>query len=270
MKKEKTNEIKLKVTEAMQDDIDRGIVRIDDKILKELGLREGDIAEIEGKTKTVGIVDRAWPGDAGLEIIRMEGIIRRNSKSNLGELVIVKKANINEAKKIVLTPAKENVRVTAPLNILKEKLSGRAIVKGDILSFGKTGKTRNLNSNSFFDEVFSSVFEDAFKGTFDLGDLKFLVDDTIPKGPVIITQNTEIILSSLTPPMPFEKSIPESKIVEIKELPDLKQYYEIRDENSFFKVEKKVQFINKYEDKKRTIYILANYYYIKENKKEQK
>ena len=36
-----------------------------------------DIVEIKGGT-TIGMVDRAYPGDIGLNIIRMDGITRRN------------------------------------------------------------------------------------------------------------------------------------------------------------------------------------------------
>ena len=40
-------EIKLKVAEAFQDDVNKGIVRIDSSFLKEAGIRPGDIIEIE-------------------------------------------------------------------------------------------------------------------------------------------------------------------------------------------------------------------------------
>ena len=45
--------------------------------------------EIEGEKKTVGISDRAYPGDIGLNIIRMDGIARRNAKTSIGEVVKV-------------------------------------------------------------------------------------------------------------------------------------------------------------------------------------
>ena len=73
--------IELKVAEAIQDDVNKGIVRIDSQYMKQLDVRPGDIVEIEGKRKTVAIVDRAYPGDIGLGIIRMDGLIRKNSKT---------------------------------------------------------------------------------------------------------------------------------------------------------------------------------------------
>src|SRR3989339_197086 len=98
-KKKPESEIKLKVAEAIQDDVNKGIVRIDNSFMQQIGARVGDIVEIEGERKTVAITDRAYPGDIGLNIIRMDGIVRRNSKTGIGELVAVRKADFKEAKK---------------------------------------------------------------------------------------------------------------------------------------------------------------------------
>ena len=80
------NEIKLKVAEAIQDDVNKGIVRIDSGFMQQAGIRPGDIVEITGERTTVAIADRAYPGDIGLNIIRMDGIVRRNAKTGIGEL----------------------------------------------------------------------------------------------------------------------------------------------------------------------------------------
>ena len=39
-------ELKLKVAEAIQDDVNKGIVRIDSSFLTEIGIRPGDIIEL--------------------------------------------------------------------------------------------------------------------------------------------------------------------------------------------------------------------------------
>ena len=208
--KEDKNELRLKVAEAMQDDVNRGVVRIDNKILREIGLREGDIIEIEGGSKTVGIVDRALPGDLGLDIIRMDGIIRRNAKSSLGELVAIRKVDVKEATKVVIAPAKQGVMIRAPPDMFRQGLLGRAAVKGDVISFGGTKRRRKtLSSNPFFDDIFSSVFEDAFNVGFGFGDLKFIVVETNPKGPVIITENTEIEVRPEAVELEKEAALPE-------------------------------------------------------------
>ncbi|MBW3022018.1 AAA family ATPase, partial [Candidatus Woesearchaeota archaeon] len=72
-------DVNLKVAEAVQDDVNKGIVRIDIDYMRKMDIKPGDIVEIEGERKTVAIADRAYPGDLGLNIIRMDGICRRNA-----------------------------------------------------------------------------------------------------------------------------------------------------------------------------------------------
>jgi len=104
-------ELKLKVAEAIQNDLYRGIVRIDAEAMKELGIRIGDIVEIEGKKKTVAIAQLLPPQDYGLGIIRMDGIIRKNANATLGGYVTVRKANVREAQKVVLAPATKGLYI---------------------------------------------------------------------------------------------------------------------------------------------------------------
>ena len=186
--------LKLKVAEAIQDDVNKGIVRIDSTFMQQMGVRVGDIVEIEGERKTVAIADRAYPGDIGLNIIRMDGIIRRNAKTGIGELIQVKKANVKEAKKIVISPARKGIVIRASPDIFKHGLLGRAIVKGDIVSLGGTKRRRTTMTESpLFDDIFSVLDENNFMGMgFGFGDIKFVVVETNPKQPVVITEQTEV------------------------------------------------------------------------------
>lgn len=189
--------LKLKVTETIQDDVNKGIVRIDSRYMKELGVREGHMVEIKGQRKTVGIVDRALPGDIGLNIIRMDGLLRRNSKAGIGEFVNVKKAQVEEAKKVTVAPAKEGLIVsTNNPNIFKLGLLGRPIVKGDLISLGGTPRRMNAMSSNMdkFNDIFGELKDtDKFGGVFGLGDIKFVVTATSPKDvPLVITENTQI------------------------------------------------------------------------------
>ena len=54
-------DVQLKVMEALQEEAYKGIVRIDSTTMRDIGVRVGDIVEIEGGRVTVGIVDRAYP-----------------------------------------------------------------------------------------------------------------------------------------------------------------------------------------------------------------
>ncbi|MDP7141372.1 MAG: CDC48 family AAA ATPase [Candidatus Woesearchaeota archaeon] len=184
-------ELRFKVAEAIQDDVNKGIVRVDSNFMRTIGVKPGDIVEIEGERKTVGIVDRAYPGDIGLNIIRLDGIMRRNAKTGIGELVAVKKADIKEAKKIVIAPAKKGMVIRAPPDMIKQGLLGRALATGDIISLGGTGRRRRTMSDSpLFDDIFS-VFDESMMG-FGFGDIKFIVVSTLPKESVIVSDLTEV------------------------------------------------------------------------------
>jgi len=190
-----SKELKLKVAEAIQDDVNKGVVRIDSSFLQEIGVRVGDIVEIEGGRKTVAIVDRAYPGDIGLNMIRMDGIIRRNAKTGIGEIIVVRKAEIKEAKKVTIAPAKKDIIIKASPEVFKQGLLGRAAIKGDIVSLGGTPRRRTaLSDNPFFEDVFSLLDESMVSG-FGFGDIKFMVVETNPKQAVIISEQTEIIFN---------------------------------------------------------------------------
>tara|TARA_B100002003_G_C14139663_1_gene548065 strand:+ start:8 stop:2206 length:2199 start_codon:yes stop_codon:yes gene_type:complete len=164
--------------------------------MKEIGIKAGDIVSIEGKRITVAIADRAYPGDIGLNIIRMDGVIRKNAKTGIGELVSVKKAEIKEAKKVVIAPSKKGVIVKASASTFKRGLLGRAMMKGDMISLGGTRRRRSaMEDNPFFDDVFKGLLEENFSMGFGFGDLKFVVVETNPKEAVIITESTEITLN---------------------------------------------------------------------------
>lgn len=184
------NVVKLKVAEAIQDDVNRGVIRIDSTFMHELEVRPEDIVEIKGERKTLGVVERAYPGDIGLNIIRMDGLVRRNARSGIGEYVEVKKADVQEAKKIVISPLHKEVRVEASPKIFKYALVGRAVLAGDIVSLGSPRKKKPsaLANKAFFDDVFDM---DSMLG-FGLSDLKFFVFETVPSQGVVITENTEI------------------------------------------------------------------------------
>lgn len=192
---EPIKEIRLKVTEAIQDDVNKGIVRIDSGFMHRIDVRPGDIVEIEGTRKTVALVDRAYPSDIGLDFIRMDNLARKNARTSIGEQVAVRKAEVKEAKKVVIAPAKEGIVVKASPSIFKQGLLGRAVVKGDIISLGGTRRRRNAMTGSpFFDEVFPLLDEASMMG-FGFADLRFMVVETTPKQPVIITDATEIVLN---------------------------------------------------------------------------
>ena len=186
-------EKKLKVAEAIQDDVNSGRVRVDSGVMHEIGVRPGDIVKVKGEKETVAIVDRAYPGDIGLDIIRMDGLIRRNAKAGVGEQVIVSKTEVKEAKKVTIAPDRKGIMIKAPNELFKQGLMGRVLVKGDIVSIGITGRRKPMTEAELFSDVFNMPFEAL--GGFGFGDLKFRVVDTTPKDAVVITELTEMIFN---------------------------------------------------------------------------
>lgn len=202
-------ELKLKVAEAIQDDVNKGIVRIDSSLLKEIGVRPGDVVEIEDNRKTVAIVDRAYPGDIGLNIVRMDGLTRRNAKTGIGEIVKIRHADVKEAKKVTIAPARKEIMIRAPPELFVRSLLGRAVTKGDIISLGGTARRkRTMMESPFFADIFS-MLDDSFMG-FGFSDIKFVVVETNPsKQPVIIVETTEIQLNPEAVELREEERLPE-------------------------------------------------------------
>ena len=189
MTDEEDDSVRLRVGEVppnAQQDVGKGIVRIDSKIMEELQVREGDAVSLEGNRETVGRVARSYPADKGLGIARMDGYMRKNAGTSLGEHVEVEKVELKEADQITLAPAEEGVmmQVNDP-NIFKRGLVGRPVLEGDIV-VPESGKE---NARSLFDDMFDGM-GDNFR--FSFGETKLAVVSTKPSGPVKITQDTEI------------------------------------------------------------------------------
>jgi len=211
MAKEK---VRLKVVEAHQDDAYKGIARIDSEIMRELGVKRGDIIIINGNRETVAIADRAYPADVGEGIIRIDGILRRNAKTGIGDVVNVSKAEIREAKKIIIAPAQKGIMVQADSENLRRGLLGRAIIKGDVVVLGGVQRRRDLFSEMGMDEELGGALGDMFGNIMgNLGgsitQLRFLVINTSPNQPCFVSENTEVILN------PKAVDVSEEKIPEI-------------------------------------------------------
>ncbi len=193
MKEEKA-EIKLKVGELTnRSEVGRGIARLDMTSMKALNIREGDIVELEGQKKAAAIAVRAYPADVGLNIIRMDGLLRMNASVGLGEMVKIRKAEVKEAKKVVLAPAQKGILLTVSPNLLRQNLIMRPLVKGDIISPSPVYRKR---TNTMFDEFFGVDVENFFFGLpigFP-GDIKLMIVKTNPDGIVKVTDTTEMEL----------------------------------------------------------------------------
>ncbi|MCK4319229.1 CDC48 family AAA ATPase [Candidatus Micrarchaeota archaeon] len=159
--------IHLKVAESLQNDVGRGIARIDSKLKDKLEVSTGDIVKLSGKKSALAIVWQAYPQDEGLGIVRVDGIIRQNVGLGLGDKVLLEKAELKEAKKIVLAP-KEKIRYSPGFDqYVKKKLIGKPVLKGNLLPVG----------------VFGTA-------------IPLIVSQVSPAGNVIINEETEVTIRS--------------------------------------------------------------------------
>ncbi|MDD5086488.1 MAG: CDC48 family AAA ATPase [Candidatus Nanoarchaeia archaeon] len=197
-------EIKLKVIEALPDDVNKGIVKIDSDLLPKIDVRLGDVVRVKGERETVAVVERGYPGDKGLNLIRMDGITRRNAKTGIGEVVSVLKADVKEAKKIIIAPASKGLVVNAPPHIFKQGLIGKAVTKGDIISLGYSSQRRKSEE---IDDIYDMISKSMMG--FGLGSIKFVVADANPKGEVVISELTEVVFN------PEAVEIKEEKFLEV-------------------------------------------------------
>ena len=197
---DKPKEIRLNVVESLQDDAYKGIARLDAEVMRELGVRRGDVIIIKGNRETVAIADRAYPADVGEGIIRIDGILRRNAKSGIGDVVTISKSDVKEAKKIIIAPAQKGIMVQADSDGLRRGLLGRSLIKGDIVVLGGVQRRRDLFSEMGLGEGLGDMFGEEMNNIFgNLGggvaQIKFMVVNTSPNQPVIITENTEVVLN---------------------------------------------------------------------------
>ena len=177
------NEKTLKVAEAIsQKDVGQGIARIDPNVMSELGLNERDIIEINGDKKTAAIVLPSQT-DIGLGVIRIDGLVRKNSGATIGGEVTIKKAKAIEAKKVVLAPTEDNIRVQGDVRGL---FMGKVMMQGDIIGSQIRAPRPNMGFNSIFDELMD--FTPAMR------EIRFAVVSTQPGGIVVVGQNTEVEL----------------------------------------------------------------------------
>ncbi len=180
--------IKLKVMEAVQDDVNKGIVKIDSGFMRQINVNPGDVVEIKGERTTAAIVDRGYPGDFGLNIIRMDGNVRRNARTSIGEMISVSKAEVKSAKKVTIAPAAKGVMIKASPQLFKQGLLGKAFMKGDLVSLGRVKKRQQSQE---VNDIFK-MMESRFAG-FGFGDIKFVVVDSQPrKVPVVVTPDTVV------------------------------------------------------------------------------
>ena len=182
---EKVNEVQLRVGDARQRDVGRGIARIDQRTMQKLGISAGDVIEIVGKRTTSAIAWPAYSEDQNRDIIRIDGFTRKNVGVAINEYVIVRPAKVKEALSVTLAPVDMRLNVDEDFtNFVKNRLMERTLVEGDTTLVMMLGHA-----------------------------IPFVVTKTRPHGIVKVTADTKLTI--LSEPAPEGKGVPRTTYEDI-------------------------------------------------------
>ncbi|MGB9902103.1 CDC48 family AAA ATPase [Methanothrix sp.] len=159
------DQIVLRVAEAYHRDAGKSIARISLDIINRLGLKNGDVVEIQGRNKVCAL---AWPGNPGdaPDIIRIDGNLRSNLGVGIDDRVFVRRTEVKPARRVLLAPTR-SIRLIGGPQYLLRILEGRPVTKGEQIRI-------EMITNS----------------------LVMVVVSTTPSGPVVITRDTVINITS--------------------------------------------------------------------------
>jgi len=135
--------VTLRVADALQRDVGRGIARVDPKVMEELGLTSGDALQIVGTRKTSALAWPAYQQDYGKRIIRMDGYMRRNAGVSIDDKVTIRKIEAKVAQKLTLAPT-EPLRIVGGEEYLAQILEGRVMARGDFVPINVMGRKIDL------------------------------------------------------------------------------------------------------------------------------
>jgi len=167
-------------------DSGNGVARLPTKLMQELGLTEGDVIEIVGKRSTAARALGPYNEDAGLDIIRLDGLQRANAGVGSGDYVEIQKTTSKPATKVVFSPAQNNVRLHGSSQALKRSFAGRPFCAGDTVA---TAGHQRVNAD-MPDHIRQLLNAPAFA----LQEVRLTVMSTTPKGIVHIDGNTQVEL----------------------------------------------------------------------------
>lgn len=179
------SETQLRVGDARQRDVGRGIARIDQRTMQKLGISAGDVIEIVNKRTTSAIAWPAYSEDQNRDIIRIDGFTRKNCGVAINEYVVVRPAKVKTALALTLAPVDMRLNVDEDFtNFVKNRLMERTLVEGDTTLVMMLGHA-----------------------------IPFTVSKTRPHG--IIKVTTETKLTILNEPAPEGKGLPRTTYEDI-------------------------------------------------------
>lgn len=182
------NTIKLQVANARSGDAGRGIARIPLKTLAELGVGEGTPIAIEGERLTTAVAMGPYSEDEGLDVIRLDGLLRANAGASSGEFVHIRAAEVKPATRIVFAPAQQDMRLAAPTDGLKRFFAGRPLTPGDVVA------TVGRQQAQIDPRMPPAMQQQLARRSYGLQEIRLVVVSAAPQGIVAIDENTEVEL----------------------------------------------------------------------------
>jgi transitional endoplasmic reticulum ATPase len=178
---------RLQVANAKQEDYGRGLARLGQATMNQLGLVEGDVVEIIGKRSTAARAVLAYNEDEGLDLIRLDGLQRVNAGAGSGDFVEIRRTEVKPATRVVFAPAQKNLKLEGSGNALKRSFGMRPLTAGDIVS---TSGQQRIDRGDLPPQLRQMLNAPAYS----LQEIRLLVVSTTPKGITQITPETEVEL----------------------------------------------------------------------------
>ncbi|MDF0487948.1 CDC48 family AAA ATPase [Sphingomonas sp. H39-1-10] len=176
---------KVQVANARPEDSGRGLAHVPRAMMAALGLAEGDVIAIEGKSVTPARAVAPYPEDEGLEILRIDGLQRANAGVGSGDFVEIRKVESKPAARVVFAPAQQNLRLQGSSNALQRTFLGRPLTQGDVVATAGQQRVENMPPG---------VQQFLRSPAYALQEIRLAVISTTPKGVVHVDENTEIEL----------------------------------------------------------------------------
>ncbi len=122
--------LSLRVERIYPQDVGRGVTYIDRETARKMGLKPGEVISITGSKSTPA---RCYPDRMGSgSYIRMDPVTRKNAGVGPENVVLIDRAKVKEASKLVLAPESDTF-LDGGTKMAQRLLAGRVFKKGDLV-----------------------------------------------------------------------------------------------------------------------------------------
>jgi transitional endoplasmic reticulum ATPase len=178
-------DISLKIIESLQKDVGRGRIRINEINMRKLGISPGDIVSLVFNTKKTGVI--AWlpdKNDTLDDVIRIDGITRRNVGVKLGDTIQITTCQPSIAESVKIIPNENIVMDVTLKQYVKQKLLGYPVTNGDLVVIQLLGHANKFIVDNIIPETNNiTIITDTTKlnflekGNFQLDDIQINYED---------------------------------------------------------------------------------------------